>query len=86
MDAGPPLPDITESNINDKEGIDVYSRRNTARMEFEASNLESNDDDDDELVDTWENRGNVDKNECREVMENNIHLICSFCDGLEYQL
>ena len=79
-DAGPTLPDVTESDI------DVYSRRNTARIECEASNLESDDDDDDELVDTWENRGNVDKNGCRELMENNIHLIRSFCDGLEYQL
>ena len=74
-----------ESDADDKACVEVYNRRNMARNEINDSNPESDDDDDDPLVDTWDG-GNIVKKTCKEEMENTIHLIQDFCDGLEYQV
>ena len=66
---------------NEEASKEPYNRVNTAENEVDGSDFE--DEDVDALVDTWENGG--DKT-YREEMEDYIHLIRDFCDGLEYQI
>ncbi|KAI9428697.1 hypothetical protein BJY52DRAFT_1133908 [Lactarius psammicola] len=55
-----------------------------AGNKIDDSNLES--DDDDALIDTRENGDEFERKTCKEEMENHIHLIRDFCDGLEFQV
>ena len=57
---------------------------NTA--ETRMDNLDLDSEDDNGLIDTWENRGNSEKKGCKEEMENYVHLIQDFCNGLEFQV
>ncbi|KAH9018366.1 hypothetical protein EDB83DRAFT_2232093, partial [Lactarius deliciosus] len=57
-------------------------RDDKADVEFDDSDFES-DNDDDGLVDMDNGR---DKKTYKEDMENHIHLIRDFCDGLEFQI
>ena len=61
-----------------------YNQVNTAENEVDGSDFE--DEDADALVDTWESGGDLEKKTYKEEMENYIHLIRDFCDGLEYQI
>lgn len=62
----------------------AYSRVNAAATRMDNLDLDSEDDDD--LIDTRENRGNSEKKGCKEEMENYVRLIRDFCDGLEFQV
>ena len=66
------------------EDDQAYSRVNTA--ETRMDNLDLDSEDDDGLIDTRENRGDSEKKGCKEEMENYVHLIQDFCNGLEFQV
>ncbi|KAH9032964.1 hypothetical protein EDB85DRAFT_1864712, partial [Lactarius pseudohatsudake] len=74
---------IADGDGDDKASVEVYSQLNTARNEIDDSDPQIDDDDDDELIDTG---GNVEKKTVKEEMENYIHIIRDFCDGLEFQV
>ena len=80
-------PEETVAITGDGGGA-AYDCLNTARYHLEGLNPESDDDDDDGLVD-MEGRGGdtvTEKKTYKEKMENYIYLIRDFCDGLEYQI
>jgi hypothetical protein len=74
----------TISNDSNQASGEAYSRVNTAKIGIDNLDLES--DDNNLLIDTWETGGNSEKKACKEEMENYIHLIRDFCDGLEFQI
>ena len=61
---------------------DTYHHVNTATYRIE----DESDNDDSGLVDMEERGGNGEKKTYKEKMEDYIHLIRDFCDGLEYQI
>ena len=63
-------PTATDGDGDDTARVEVYHRLNTAGNEFDDINLES--DDDDALIDTWENGGDKERKSCKEQMENHI--------------
>ena len=73
-------------NVNNQasKAKDTHSRVNTAENTLDSSDFES--DDDDLIVDTWEDGGNLEKKTYEEQMANYINLIRDFCDGLEFQI
>ena len=81
--------DVTEvdeaitTESGDGDG-DAYDQVNTAGYGFEDSNVESEDDDG--LIDTEGGASDVDKATFKQKMEDYIHIIRDFCDGLEYQI
>ncbi|KAH9018093.1 hypothetical protein EDB84DRAFT_1276340 [Lactarius hengduanensis] len=75
---------IADGDGDDKVSMEVYVRVNTAGNEMDDSDPQSDDDNDnDVLIDTG---GNVKKKTVKEEMENYIHIIRDFCDGLEFQV
>ncbi|KAH9023946.1 hypothetical protein EDB85DRAFT_2075228 [Lactarius pseudohatsudake] len=72
---------IADSDGDNKVSMEVYVRVNTAGNEMDNSDPQS--DNDDVLIDTG---GNVEKKTVKEEMENYIHIIRDFCDGLEFQV
>ena len=66
---------------DDNVGVEVYNRLNMAGNEID---LES--DDDDGLIDTWENGSDSEKKTYKEKMEDYIRITRDFCDGLEFQV
>ncbi|KAH9048602.1 hypothetical protein EDB83DRAFT_2507350 [Lactarius deliciosus] len=74
-------PTATDGDGDDTASVEGYSRLNTAGNEFDDDS-----DDDNVLVDTWENGGEYEKKSCKEELENHIRLIRDFCDGLEFQV
>ena len=85
--------DVTEADkpvataSGDGDG-DAYDRVNTAGYEFEDSNEDPyvDSESDDGLIDTEGGTSNVDKATFEQKMEDYIHMIRDFCDGLEYQI
>ena len=75
----------TIDDENDEAPGDLYSRVNTAKNEVDDFDFESEDDD--ALIDTWENGGDdLEKKTYEEEMEDYIDLIRDFCNGLEFQI
>ncbi|KAI9447117.1 hypothetical protein BJY52DRAFT_1127653, partial [Lactarius psammicola] len=48
--------------------------------------LDLESDDDNALIDIWENRGNEERRSCKEGLETHIRLLQDFCDGLKFQV
>jgi hypothetical protein len=61
---------------------------NTAGIELDSLGSDDSgfESDDNQLVDTWEGRGDEERNMYEEEMRGNIRLLQDFCDALEYQV